>query len=149
MKEKKILPPTYILLSLMMIIGLHFLRPITHIIRTPWNLSGLTLIGVGLMMNIMASNAFNKYKTTIKPYEEPTALVTDGLFRVSRNPMYLGAVLLLTGAAISLGSLSPFMVVPVFFFLMNEIFIKTEEKILEETADEAYLAYKQQVRRWL
>ncbi len=63
--------------------------------------------------------------------------------------MYLGAVLLLTGVAITLGSLSSFIVVPVFFFLMNEIFIKKEEKILEEKSGEAYLAYKKQVRRWL
>ncbi len=149
MTEKKILPPTYMLLALIMMIGLQFLLPITQITRTPWNLSGAILIGVGLMMNVVASNAFNKHKTTIKPYEEPTALVTDGLFRVSRNPMYLGAVLLLTGAAITLGSLSSFIIVPVFFFLMNEIFIKPEEKMLEEKSSEAYLAYKKQVRRWL
>jgi len=128
MKKQKILPPTYILLSLIMMIGLHFLLPITHIIGVPWNLSGTLLIGVGLIMNVMASNSFNKHQTTIKPYEEPTTLVTTGLFRVSRNPMYLGAVLLLTGAAITLDSLSSFIIVPVFFFLMNEIFIKKEEK---------------------
>lgn len=149
MKEKKILPPTYLLLTLIMMIGLHFLVPVTQIIGTPWNLLGTILIGVGLMMNVIASNSFNKHKTTIKPYEEPTALVTDGLFRVSRNPMYLGAVLLLTGVAITLGSLSSFIGVPLFFFPMNEIFIKAEEKILEEKSGEAYLAYKKQVRRWL
>ena len=132
-----------------MMIGLHFLHPITHIIGVPWNLSGILLIGVGLIMNIMASNSFNKHQTTIKPYEEPTTLVTTGLFRMSRNPMYLGAVLLLTGAAVTLGSLSSFIIVPVFFFLMNEIFIKKEEKILEEKLGEAYLAYKKQVRRWV
>jgi protein-S-isoprenylcysteine O-methyltransferase Ste14 len=149
MKEQKILPPTYALLSLIMMIGLHFLLPVSQIIGPPWNLSGTILIGAGLMMNIMASNAFDKHKTTIKPYEEPTTLVTDGLFRVSRNPMYLGAVLLLTGAAITLGSLASFIVVPVFFCLINEIFIKKEEKILEAKLGEAYLAYKKQVRRWL
>lgn len=149
MAEKKILPPTYILLALITMIGLHFLVPISQIIGPPWNLSGLLLISIGLMMNVIASNTFNKRQTTIKPYEEPTTLVTDGLFRLSRNPMYLGAVLLLTGVAISLGSLSPFMVVPVFFLLMNEIFIKKEEEILAKKAGEAYVAYKQQVRRWL
>lgn len=101
------------------------------------------------MMNLIASNAFNKHRTTIEPYEEPTVLGTDGLFRVSRNPMYLGTVLPLTGVAITLGSLLPFIVVPIFFVLMNEIFIKTEERILEETLGEAYLGYKQQVRRLL
>jgi len=90
MKEKKIFPPTYILLALMVMIGLHFLLPLTQVIGIPWNVSGTILIGVGLMMNVIASNAFTKHKTTIKPDEEPTALVTDGLFRVSRNPMYLG-----------------------------------------------------------
>jgi len=149
MKEKKIFPPTYGLLALITMIGLHFLLPLTQVIGIPWNVSGTILIGVGLMMNVIASNAFTKHKTTIKPDEEPTALVTDGLFRVSRNPMYLGAVLLLTGVAITLGSLSSFIVVPLFFFLINEIFIKSEEKMLAEKLDEAYLAYKKRVRRWL
>lgn len=63
--------------------------------------------------------------------------------------MYLGAGLLLSGVAISLGSLAPFSVVPVFFLLMNEIFIKKEEKMLAEKSGEPDLAYKQQVRRWL
>jgi protein-S-isoprenylcysteine O-methyltransferase Ste14 len=98
MKEKKILPPTYMLLALIMMIGLHCLLPVTHIIGTPWKLLGTILIGVGLMMNVIASNAFSQHKTAVKPYEEPSALVTDGLFRVSRNPMYLGAVLLLNSS---------------------------------------------------
>ena len=148
-KKKSVYPPTYLLLALIIMIGLHFLFPITRIVPAPWNLPGLIVIGAGLMMNIMASNSFNKHKTTIKPYETPSILVTDGLFRVSRNPMYLGFVLILAGAALSLGSLSPFGVVPLFYVLMNEIFIKPEEKALQETLGEPYLAYKKQVRRWL
>ncbi len=149
MTEKKILPPTYLLLTLIMMIGLHLLIPISQIIRLPWNLSGPLLIGIGLMMNIIVSNAFSKHQTTIKPGEVPSVLVTDGLFRVSRNPMYLGAVLLLIGVVITLGSLSSLIVIPLFFLLMNELFIKKKEKMLEETTDEVYLAYKKQVRRWL
>jgi protein-S-isoprenylcysteine O-methyltransferase Ste14 len=149
LKKKEIYPPTYLFLALIIMIGLHFLFPIFQAISPPWNLSGLILIGVGLTMNVVASNAFERQKTTIKPYEEPSVLVTGGLFRVSRNPMYLGALLLLAGVALSLGSLSPFSVVPLFYFLMNEIFIKPEEKVLEETLGEAYLAYKKRVRRWL
>ena len=148
-KKKKVYPPTYLLVALIMMIGLHFLFPVTRIIPVPWNLSGLILVGTGLLMNIMASNSFEKRKTTIKPYEAPSILVTDGLFRVSRNPMYLGFVLLLAGVALSLGSLSPFGVVPLFYVLMNEIFIKPEEKTLQETLGEPYLAYRKQVRRWL
>ena len=59
MIDKKTLPPTYVLLALTVMMGLHFLVPVTQIIGTPFNLSSIILIGVGLMMNVVASNAFN------------------------------------------------------------------------------------------
>ena len=149
MKEKKVLPPTYEFVSIIVMIGLYLVIPVARIIPAPWNLSGLLPLGLGLMMNIIASNAFERRQTTIKPYEEATHLVSDGLFGLTRNPMYLGFLLLLIGVAILLGALSPFIVVPVFIFLMNEIFIKMEEKMLVEKFGTTYIAYQKQVRRWL
>ncbi len=149
MKKRKVLPPTCEFVSIIVMIGLYFVIPVARIIPTPWNLSGLLPLGIGLIMNIIASNAFERRQTTIKPYEESTYLVSNGLFGLTRNPMYLGLLLLLIGVAILLGALSPFIVVPVFVFLMNEIFIKTEEKMLVEKFGATYIAYQKQVRRWL
>lgn len=149
MNVQKIMPPTYALLSLLLMLGLHLLFPVAQVADWPWRGTGALLIGIGLLMNIMSSNAFQRRQTTIKPHEVPTVLVTTGFFRLSRNPMYLGGVLLLTGAAILLGSLAPFGIIPVFIVLLNEGFIKKEERILAATLGEPYLAYRQQVRRWI
>ncbi|MEZ4661345.1 MAG: isoprenylcysteine carboxylmethyltransferase family protein [Caldilineaceae bacterium] len=149
MNVQKIMPPTYALLSLLLMVGLHLVFPMAQIIGPQWRLAGVLLIGVGLAMNIVASNVFKTRQTTIKPYEAPTVLVTTGFFRLSRNPMYLGGVLLLTGAALLLGSLTPFGVIPLFIALLNEGFIKKEERILAATLGEPYLAYQKQVRRWI
>jgi protein-S-isoprenylcysteine O-methyltransferase Ste14 len=149
MKERKILPPTYVFLSVVSIIGLHFLIPVTKVVPSPWNLTGLLPLVMGIIVNIIAANAFEKANTTIKPYQASTYLVTNGLYRVSRNPMYLGATLILVGTVVMLGSLTPYLVIIVFVVLINEVFIKTEEHMLEGKFSERYLAYKQKVRRWI
>ena len=149
MAGKKVLPPTYLLLSIVLMVGLHFFVPGVKLIPFPWTLAGLLPVIIGVAIAVVASNMFSKVKTTIKPYEESTALVTDGVFRFSRNPMYLSMMLVLIGVAIFLGTLTPFFVIPVFFFLINKVFISVEEKMLEEKFGRAYLEYQQQVRRWI
>ena len=63
--------------------------------------------------------------------------------------MSLGFVLVLTGVAVILGSLMPFFVVPVFTIVMDIVFIRVEEQILEERFGQAWLAYRAKVRRWI
>lgn len=98
---------------------------------------------------MFADRAFKKVETTVKPHEESTTLITDGVFRLSRNPMYVGFVLILLGIAIFVGSLTPYAVVIVFPILMDRIFIRGEERMLEETFGGAWLEYKKKVRRWI
>lgn len=149
MSQKKILPPTYLLVSILLMIGFHFWAPGLRIIPPPWTLGGLLPLIIGVAVSFIASNMFSKVDTTIRPYEESSFLVTDGLFRLSRNPMYLGMMLVLIGIATLLGTLTPYLVILVFFFLMNTVFIRVEEKMLQEKFGQAYLNYQQQVRRWI
>lgn len=130
-------------------IGLHFLIPGGKLIPFPWTLWGAPLIIIGVIMNITGATRFGKVETTIRPYEVSSFLVTEGLFRFSRNPMYLGMLFVLIGVALFLGSLTPYLVALAFFVLINELFIKVEEKMLEERFGQGYLAYKQRVRRWM
>jgi protein-S-isoprenylcysteine O-methyltransferase Ste14 len=102
MKKKKILPPTYVLLSLVAIVCLHFLIPIVKIVPSPWNLIGIIPLAIGIIVIGITASTFEKANTTIKPYQESTYLVTNGLYCLSRNPMYLGAALILVGIAIML-----------------------------------------------
>jgi len=92
---------------------------------------------------------FKKNKTTVKPYRNPTELITSGPFRISRHPMYLGMMLILLGIAIVHGTLITFAFPIIFIILMELFFIPYEEKNLERISGRKYLSYKKRVRRWL
>jgi protein-S-isoprenylcysteine O-methyltransferase Ste14 len=146
---RKLLPPTYLFLSVVIMAALHFVFPAVQIIPFPWNLLGAIPFALGLALNLLADRAFKKHDTTVKPFEESTALVTIGVFQVSRNPMYLGFVLILAGIATFMGSLTPWAIIPVLAILMDVVFIKAEEAILEDTFGDRWLEYKKSVRRWI
>lgn len=149
MSDHRILSPVYFLASIILMIVLHALVPVAQIVPEPWNLLGALLIAGGLWMHIWASRHFDRLNTTIKPFAEPRELTTAGLFRLTRNPMYLGGIVLLAGLAIFLGSLTPWLVIPVFMWVITRLFIRAEEEILERRFGERYLLYKARVRRWL
>jgi len=149
MKNTRILPPTYLFVAIVIMVVLHFLFPGTKLITLPWNLLGAVPLVLGIMMNLIADRAFKKVGITVKPYEKSTTLITEGVFRVSRHPMYVGFVLILLGIAIFVGSLTPYIVIVIFAVLMDMVFIRVEERMLEETFGEAWLDYKKHVRRWL
>jgi len=149
MHFKKALPPTYLLTSISLMVFLHYLFPIAEIIPYPWQLSGAVPLCIGIIFNLMADQALKKFNTTVKPFEESDSLVTTGIYGVSRHPMYIGMILMLLGIAIYLGSLTPFFVIPMFAFLINEKFISVEEQMLEKRFAESWSEYKTKVRRWI
>jgi protein-S-isoprenylcysteine O-methyltransferase Ste14 len=149
MQGSKILPPTYFVISIGAMLALHFLLPIMTIISFPWVLLGGIPISIGIGFNLVADGMFQRAQTTVKPFEESRILVTDGLFRLSRNPMYVGFAFILAGLGVFLGSLTPFGVVIVFIVLMDRCFICVEEQMLARKFGPAFQAYQQQTRRWL
>ncbi len=149
MKVKRILPITYLLIALIVMLIFHFVIPIITLIPLPWNLLGLIPLIIGILINIIADNTLRKAGTTVKPFQESTVLITNSVYRISHHPMYLGFVLLLSGVAILLGSLSPWVIIPIFALQMEVIFIRVEEPMLEEIFGATWLAYKKKVRRWI
>lgn len=149
MRLGKLLPPTYFYIAIALIIVLHFLLPGAHVIASPWRYLGVIPLVLGSAISVLADQAFKRFGTTVKPFEGSTCLVTDGVFRLSRNPMYLGFVLLLAGIAMLLGSLTPWIVVVIFPFLMEIRFIRAEEVMLEARFGDTWLQYKRSVRKWL
>jgi len=149
MKNKSVLPPTYLFVAIVIMLVLHFLFPGAKLITLPWNLLGAVPLVLGIAMNLIADRAFKKVGTTVKPYEESTTLITEGVFRMSRHPMYVGFVLILFGIAIFVGSLTPYAVILIFAILMGVVFIRVEERMLEETFGETWMEYKKKVRRWI
>jgi protein-S-isoprenylcysteine O-methyltransferase Ste14 len=76
-------------------------------------------------------------------------LITYGLYRFTRNPMYLGLMLIVLGVAILQGSLAAFLPLPVFAWILQTRFVRGEERFLESLFGAEYLDYKSTVRRWI
>ena len=83
------------------------------------------------------------------PVPESTTLIRNGVFGITRNPMYLGMVFVLLGEALILGSLTPFAVVVALLILFDRVFIRREECILEDTFGDVFKEYRNRVRRWV
>ena len=146
---RPILPPTYFLASLVLVGLAHAFAPLATVAPWPWRLAGLLPIALGAGLNLAADGAFKARATTVKPFERSSALVVDGVFRFTRNPMYLGMTLILAGVATLLGSLSPLLVSLAFAALMQARFIRVEETTLAETFGAEWEAYAKRTRRWI
>jgi len=128
--------------------ALHFLLPIARILSAAY-LSGGVLILIGMSLILWAARLFVKAGTAIKPFEASTKMIVSGPYRWSRNPIYLGMVFILLGIGLALGTLTPFAIVPIFFWLIQKNFIAREEAMLDKSFGAAYAEYKKRIRRWL
>ena len=149
--ELKIPPPIYALSIALLMWLLNKYIPIAHVIEAPWNKSGLGIIIVAGMLDLWSLLLFLKKHTTFNPMkpEDTTGLVITGLYKISRNPMYVGLLTMLFGFAVWLGSLTPFFALPLFYLVITAMQIKPEEKSLLKKFGKEYQTYKDSVRRWL
>ena len=147
--SKPVYPPTFLLISVVLMIALHVLLPGKQVIRATSRYAGLIPMAAGFAVVLWAARIFETWGTTIKPFEESSALVIQGPYRVSRNPIYLGMVIGLIGVAMLLGSVTPFLVIPAFAYLIDRRFVRVEEAQLEQTFGSEYASYRARVRRWL
>jgi protein-S-isoprenylcysteine O-methyltransferase Ste14 len=111
----------------------------------------LVLVLIGQSISIAGMVAFRRARTTINPIKASTAssLVTTGVYRFTRNPMYLGLLLTLLAWAVFLFNPVALLFVPIFVLYINRFQIKPEEQVLSSLFGAEYMAYKGQVRRWL
>jgi len=149
MSHKNILPPIYLYTAIGLMVILHILFPGIQVLSGPLVFLGVIPLTVGVVINLLADKAFKQRGTTVKPFEESSALVTTGVFRLSRNPMYLGFVLGTVGIGLLLGSLTPWVVIVGFVFVIDSIFIRTEEQMLMRCFGQSFLEYKQHTRKWI
>ena len=111
---------------------------------------GLGIIAIGVAFMILAVAVMTKHKTTVIPHQQPDALVTSGVFRISRNPIYLGDALVLAGAIIWLSAPTVALIlIPIFMAIITIRFIKLEEARLHKGFGPAFAAYAKQTRRWV
>jgi len=147
--KPKILPPVYLIISVAVMLALHWNLPLRTLIQEPYNRIGIALLAMGLTITFASAGLFKTRGTPVKPFEPSTVLVTDGFYKISRNPMYLGMLIALIGMAVRLGSLSAFIPVPLFVIWIRRQYIEREEVFLEEIFGQEYRDYKARVRRWL
>ena len=111
----------------------------------------LLLVAAGVTFDFLGILAFLRQRTTINPMRpgNATTLVTGGVYRVTRNPMYVGMLLLLTAWGVQLSAPWPFLGPLAFVLYMNRFQIAGEERALGERFGEAWSHYVARVRRWL
>lgn len=121
-------------------------------IALPWRSAfALIFVTVGLAIVLTGVLTFRRMKTTVNPLtpEATTAMVTSGIYRFTRNPMYVGFFLVLAGWAIYLSNVLAFAFLPLFVWYMNRFQILPEERALVSKFSEAFTLYKRSVRRWV
>ncbi len=146
--QTKINPPALYKLSIGAMIISIFL-PLDRTIQYPYNLTGLILLFSGTFIALYAKRTFKNTNTPMSPSARPVKLHTDGFFKYTRNPMYLGIVIGLTGIALLTGLLYNIIFPVSYLIIMNNVFIKLEEKNLENEFGEKFLRYKTRTRRWI
>ena len=112
--------------------------------------AGIVLLAAGLSFSVWAAVTFRRHKAEIRPSSSAhPAFVTDGPFRISRNPMYLGSLGVAAGAALLAGTWLMWLVPVVLFVLQNFVIIPFEERSMRRTFGEAYDVYSKRIRRWI
>jgi protein-S-isoprenylcysteine O-methyltransferase Ste14 len=145
----RVMPPVYLLAAIIGMVALHKSFPGATLIDSPLHWLGLAPFVGGLVLGGSAVRLFRKYKTTIKPGETSTHLMIDGPYRFTRNPIYLGMVALLVGIALMLGSLTPWLTLPAFIWVIDRNIIPVEEMLMAAAFGAEYEQYRAQTRRWL
>ncbi|MBM9595355.1 methyltransferase family protein [Roseitranquillus sediminis] len=110
---------------------------------------GWVLLGLAALLMAKAALQFRRYRTTIIPGESPDALITGGIFRYSRNPIYLADLLILAALGLIWSSLLALFLVPVLFVVLDRRFIRYEERRLEEAFGARFEEYAGRTRRWI
>ena len=112
---------------------------------------GSFMIISGLIIILSAIILFKKYQTTITPLNpsNATKLITDGIYKFSRNPMYLGLLLVLVGISIILNLIGGFFFILLFILYINLFQIIPEENAMADLFKDEFLEYKKNVRRWI
>ena len=149
MLKTKIPPP---IIALLFIILTYF----SSLVIVPFKFDNQSLLAclifvMGLIFVLSAMRQFKQKNTIINPMtpQKTSALVVDGIFSYSRNPMYLGLLLVLTSSGIYFGAWLSLLLAPLFCFLITTLQIVPEEEAMFKLFGESFVEYTKKVRRWI
>ena len=149
--DNRVPPPLVVLLVSVAMAGIAWFTPSIEIGKTVQFIGGSIAIAVGVLIVARGARTFWRHHTTINPVdiEQASALVTDGIFRYSRNPMYVGFTIVLIGWVVCLAA--PWALIgPLGFVLFTTRFqIIPEERMMHVKFGQAYDNYRAKVRRWV
>lgn len=146
----KLLPPLLFIVLAIAMAGICWALGSPHLIAYPFAGTGAILLAAGLGIAIYHSRLFKRVGANILTFNQPTHLVTTGLFRHTRNPMYLGLALALFGIAILFqGAPSSLLLALAFVIICDRWYIRYEEQAMQQRFGEQYRQYCQSTPRWL
>jgi len=141
-------PPRIAQLFIVVAFLLHWLTPLHQLVVYKNSFIG-SVFGVGgFGIMLWAWWLFKQNSTPVCPADQPAVLVSSGIYRLTRHPMYLGIISMLLAIALGVGTLPFYLVVLVYFIIINQVFCPFEENRMVETFGDDYLVYQKQVRRW-
>lgn len=144
-----LIPPRLVLLLLLGMAGLMLVMPGAQFLDWPWRVAGAIPLVLGAVLLLRGSGLFTRLGTNIKTFDEPDLLVDTDVFAVTRNPMYLGFVLVLAGVAVGFGSLVALLGPVGFAVAADRWYIPFEEARMAEKFGSAYASYRSRVPRWV
>ena len=147
----KIPPPVVGALVAAAMWGVSTLGPQLPLAALPKYVLVAVLVVAGLSFDALGILAFRRARTTINPLkpQRASSMVTGGVYRVTRNPMYMGMALLLLAWAVHLCALLPFAGLLIYLLYITQFQIKPEERVLRGIFGDEYTSYAARVRRWL
>lgn len=125
------------------------IRPLPIIAGDTLLMSGVAIVAIALLIAVIALAHFFVAKTHVEPWHPTTTIIRNGVYRFSRNPIYLSFCIATVGVGLVLNSWWVIASVTVLKPLLERLVISREETYLEKKFGDHYLEYKRQVRRWL
>ena len=144
------IPP--VVTSAVTAIGMWFVsRTLPTFALAPMRVVAVAMGIAGVMVTGSALLSFRRARTTVNPMQPSSAssLVTSGIYRYTRNPMYLGMLFVLVGWALYLANVLAFLFLPAFIVYMNRFQIEPEERAMTALFGQEFLEYASRVRRWI
>src|SRR4249920_2334112 len=141
--ESKVPPPALVIVIAVFMWLLSRATPSLHF-DVPWrNGLAVVLVSTGFITGILGVATFRKAKTTVNPTKpHASSLVTSGIYAISRNPMYLGGLIMLLGWAVFLSNALAFVFLPIYVLYIDRFQIAPEERALALLFGETYVAYR-------
>jgi protein-S-isoprenylcysteine O-methyltransferase Ste14 len=142
-------PPVVALIFIVMAYLLGRLIPLPVAAPPILRFFGLALTFVGFLLGVASILEFRKARTTVDPHGSSRQVVTSGIYRFTRNPIYLGFLLMVIGLPLNSGLYWGIVLAPFYVLTMNRLVIQHEETYLEKKFGNEYTGYRSRVRRWL